>query len=609
MIQTNLIKLINKNKNILKKINYNKINSNFNKNVLYVNQQNNNYLAKNNFTTSSNNNNDNNKNVFEKSLDQFINPNINRNTSAFDDIVDSQNTIEIRNVPSNITTRDIWEGFKDFKIVPHGIKMVFDGENGFVYISFQNKKDFTRAVEMKAFSFQGSNYSITPIKSTLQNWGDRDKNDGTPRTGYLNRTAVTDHLWKSRKSKDQKIVNANSVNSTENNNSATSTSSTVIKEPPPVLKVKTPEDSHTEVDLFFSSDYALREMYLSPYGHLRVGRLLEDLDALAGTVSFKHSENDEDNFKKTIVTASVDRIKLLQPLIPDRDIKMEGVVTYVGKSSMEIMIKLRSKNNTTQNWEPVLVAYFTMVARDKGKSSPVNHLKVVTPFEKRLFQDGEKHKACRISNQQNSLEITPPTASELQIIHNLFMIAKKESDLELIPMKDTTCTSVLLCQPQERNINGQIFGGYLMRKGFELAFSCIFLKFNESLPLFVAMDDVTFYLPVEIGDILTLESTIVYSHPVPNEVQTYYAQVEVCAYVTNPYIGKKKLSNVFNFTFYCSPKGEGSKPMDPSAPQPKTKQILPQTYSQAMSYLAGRRIVDRHRESEQSPDNMAIWDE
>ncbi|KAM9998504.1 hypothetical protein ACTFIY_008154 [Dictyostelium cf. discoideum] len=624
----NLVKTINKNKSI--------IINNLNNGIVLSRNSNNkncNFSNSNNKYNTLNQNNNEKRNYFTtptlrtasaaaaSNSDSFIH----KNKTSFDDIIDSQNTIEIRGVPSNITTRDIWQQFKDFKITPHGIKMVFDGDVGFVYISFQTKSDFTRAVDMKAFTFSGQNFSISPLKSHQLNWGDQ-KPDNSPRTSYLNRTAVTDHLWKSRKTKDQLIeenqhqhqhqhtVHMDASNTTTNATNTSSSSTTPIIKSPPILTTKIPIDSYTEVDLFFSSDMALREIYLSPYGHLRIGRLLEDLDALAGTVSFKHAENDEDTFKKTIVTASVDRISLLQPLMPDRDIKMEGVVTYVGKSSMEVMIKLSSKNNETLQHEPVLVAYFTMVARENGKASPVNHLRTTSDYERKLFENGEKHKECRISHKQQSLDLTTPTASELQTIHSLFMTAKNEeksSKLELIQMNDTTCQSVILCQPQERNINGNIFGGYLLRKGFETAFTTCFMKFNSSLPRFCAMDDITFLLPVEIGDILTLESTIVYSQSIPNLPQNYYAQVEVLAYVTNPYIGKKKLSNIFNFTFYCSPSGENTKP--PTNPDSSTnldskiKQILPSTYSEAMRFISGKRIVDRHLENEKSPDNLNIW--
>ncbi len=66
---------------------------------------------------------------------------------------------------------------------------------------------------------------------------------------------------------------------------------------------KTPSESHLELVLPFSSDPILREQYISPFGHVRIGRLLEDLDAFAGNVAFHHAFPS----RPTIVTASVSR--------------------------------------------------------------------------------------------------------------------------------------------------------------------------------------------------------------------------------------------------------------------------------------------------------------
>lgn len=53
------------------------------------------------------------------------------------------------------------------------------------------------------------------------------------------------------------------------------------------LVPKTPAQSRTSIIYKFSSDYILREQYRNPWNEIRSGKLLEDLDALAGTISFK----------------------------------------------------------------------------------------------------------------------------------------------------------------------------------------------------------------------------------------------------------------------------------------------------------------------------------
>lgn len=61
------------------------------------------------------------------------------------------------------------------------------------------------------------------------------------------------------------------------------------KDAPPQseLLTKTPSQSRTIVIYKFSSDFILREQYRDPWNEVRIGKLLEDLDALAGTISVR----------------------------------------------------------------------------------------------------------------------------------------------------------------------------------------------------------------------------------------------------------------------------------------------------------------------------------
>jgi len=53
------------------------------------------------------------------------------------------------------------------------------------------------------------------------------------------------------------------------------------------LLTRTPSQSRTSILYNFSSDFVLREQYRDPWNEVRIGKLLEDLDALAGTISVK----------------------------------------------------------------------------------------------------------------------------------------------------------------------------------------------------------------------------------------------------------------------------------------------------------------------------------
>ena len=62
-------------------------------------------------------------------------------------------------------------------------------------------------------------------------------------------------------------------------------------DPPPQTRLLTraPSESRVTVLYNFSSDFILREQYRDPWNEMRIGKLLEDLDSLAGTISVQVS--------------------------------------------------------------------------------------------------------------------------------------------------------------------------------------------------------------------------------------------------------------------------------------------------------------------------------
>ena len=100
-------------------------------------------------------------------------------------------------------------------------------------------------------------------------------------------------------------------------------------------------DSAFEKVLPFSTDLELRDRYINFFGGLRLGILLEDLDLIAGEVAYKHTEGWERGM--TIVTAACDRIDLLGELRSDRDLQLLSSINWVGRSSLEIGVRISSK--------------------------------------------------------------------------------------------------------------------------------------------------------------------------------------------------------------------------------------------------------------------------
>ncbi|GJM99256.1 hypothetical protein PR202_ga16343 [Eleusine coracana subsp. coracana] len=199
---------------------------------------------------------------------------------------------------------------------------------------------------------------------------------------------VTNALWEARSSIFERMMDAGNAGGDQN------------QRPQTELLTKTPAQSRTSIVYKFASDDILREQYRDPWNEVRIGKLLEDLDALAGTIAVKHcSDEDSTTRPLLVVTASVDKMVLKKPIRVDADLNIAGAVTYVGRSSIDIQIEVTQvdQDGDAQSDPTALTANFTFVARDSitGKSAPVNRLSPETEKEKQLFGEREARDKLR----------------------------------------------------------------------------------------------------------------------------------------------------------------------------------------------------------------------
>lgn len=336
--------------------------------------------------------------------------------------------------------------------------------------------------------------------------------------------------------------------------------------------------SRTSVVYKFSTDYVLREQYRNPWNRMRMGKLVEDLDALAGTISFKHCSRDE---TLILVTASVDRIVLKEPILVERDVTIVGSVTWVGRSSMEIQLLVTqlTKEKSDDSDSVVLTANFTFVARDSvtGKSAQINQVKPETENEKLLWEEAEERNKRRKENRREQGKID---AGEVERLNNLLSEGRIFSDMPALAdrnsilISDTCHHNSLICQPQQRNIHGRIFGGFLMRRAFELGFATAY-SFAGSAPCFVEVDHVDFLKPVDVGNFLRFKSCVLYTEL--ENPEKPLINVEVVAHVTRPEKRVSEVSNKFYFTFTVSAESLGQ----------QIRNVVPATEEEA------RRVLER----------------
>ncbi|XP_058884062.1 acyl-coenzyme A thioesterase 9, mitochondrial-like isoform X1 [Acipenser ruthenus] len=340
------------------------------------------------------------------------------------------------------------------------------------------------------------------------------------------------------------------------------------------------KDSYIEIHLPLGSQHGLREKYLNVHNSVRFGRILEDLDSLGVLICYSHTKDPSlQRSPLSIVTALVDKIDMRKNIIyPDCDIKFTGHVSWVGKTSMEAKMHMLQYHDGA--YSPVLDATFVMVARDpeNKRAAFVNPLIPEGPEEEALFKQGEVNKTRRSEIKTASLLKMAPTAEERKIVHSMFLNTLDSTTVSfrsrVLPpnsvwMEDAKLKGLEICHPQERNIFNRIFGGFLMRKAYELGWANA-CTYGGSRPHLVAVDDIMFQKPVEIGSLLFLSSQVCYT-------KTNHIQVRVHTEVFDSQSGKHNTTNIFHFTF-CSEK--------------EVPQIVPKSYGESMLYLDGKRHFD-----------------
>lgn len=105
-----------------------------------------------------------------------------------------------------------------------------------------------------------------------------------------------------------------------------------------------------------------------------------------------------------------------------------------------------------------------------AKAKPIPQLIIQNEEDKAIQELGKRQKERKQLTAQTSLDTHQPSIEESAILHRLFMGKRAALYEKTAPKPDnmlwiseTGITSALLMHPQERNIHGKVFGGYLMR--------------------------------------------------------------------------------------------------------------------------------------------------
>jgi acyl-CoA hydrolase len=129
-------------------------------------------------------------------------------------------------------------------------------------------------------------------------------------------------------------------------------------------------------------------------GHVFGGVMLSMMDKTAAVAAFRHC-------RLNVVTASIDRVDFREPIHVGDLVVMKASVNYVGRTSMEVGVRVEAEELLTGRRRHTNSCYLTFVAVDRnGKPIEIPGLITETPDEIRRAGAAEQRRSVRLAERE-----------------------------------------------------------------------------------------------------------------------------------------------------------------------------------------------------------------
>jgi acyl-CoA hydrolase len=252
----------------------------------------------------------------------------------------------------------------------------------------------------------------------------------------------------------------------------------------------------------------------------------------------------------------------------ERDILLRARINYVGRSSMEVGIRVEQQGES-----PIRIAscYFTMVARLKKDGQELSVPLPSLQYPKAEDQRRADRALARRARLRAAASEVVPEPSEYALLHNLHKQREMASGPLLRPGELTT-SGWERTYPEYENVPQTIFGGYVVHRAYMYAHICAEMLADQRA-LLVSSDRIDFYQPVRMGDKLHFTSRVTYTGRTSITVETAITRISRDRTMT-------ALSNNCIFTFVN---------VDADLNLMPVTQMYPTSYSEDIRYLVGHR--------------------
>jgi acyl-CoA hydrolase len=129
-------------------------------------------------------------------------------------------------------------------------------------------------------------------------------------------------------------------------------------------------------------------------GHVFGGVVLSMMDKTAAVAALRHC-------RLNVVTASIDRVDFREPILVGDLVVMKASVNYVGKTSMEVGVRVEAEELLTGRRRHTNSCYLTFVAVDRnGRPIEVPDVVPETRDEVRRHQAAEQRRRIRLAERE-----------------------------------------------------------------------------------------------------------------------------------------------------------------------------------------------------------------
>lgn len=249
-----------------------------------------------------------------------------------------------------------------------------------------------------------------------------------------------------------------------------------------------------------------RVLPLSTDLNLRFGRFLEVLDKVAEDTTLNYVRQFHPEAR--VVTAAIDEIIIKNAADVTRDIMLSARINHVGRTSMEVGIRAEHPGDPAVH---IASCFFTMVARigvgEQSKSLTIPPLEYLDELEQKRSANALATRDAHRSEESAAQD--PPTREEYELLKRLHQ-AQEHPDFDGLLAGNLVADSWERMYPDKENVPTTIFGGYLVRRAYELSAICAELV-APNRPVIVAVNRINFFHPVRLSDKLHYTSRVIYT--------------------------------------------------------------------------------------------------